>query len=168
MKFIAPDDSTWQTISAEDGLDITVIPAAYRLLTLLQWHQVRSQWPLEFAVGVTLPNDIDLDEIVPDLPRLQLIALQFPKWVDGRAYSQARLLRARYRFKGDIRAIGEVLVDMVPLLDRTGFTSVALRADQDLEAAQRALSFFPSPASSYYQGDVHDNRPLFARQGSSS
>ena len=168
MKFIAPDDTTWQTVSEEDGLGITVSPEAYRMLTLLQWHQMRGQWPLEFAVGVTLPNDINLDEIIPDLPRLQLIALQFPKWVDGRAYSQARLLRARYRFKGDIRAIGEVLVDMVPLLDRTGFTSAALRADQDLQVAQQALSFFPSTAPSNYQGDVHDNRPRFARLDSSS
>ena len=64
----------------------------------------------------------------------------FPKWADGRAYSQARLLRARYRFAGEIRATGEVLVDMLPLLARTGFDAVALRADQSQEFAERALS----------------------------
>ena len=108
----------------------------------------------------TLANDVDVESIAAELPNLTVIALNFPKWVDGRAYSQARLLRARYRFKGEIRATGEVLVDMLPLLERTGFTAVQLRADQDEEAARRALSFFPS---GHYQGDVGHPQPLFAR-----
>ena len=58
-----------------------------------------------------------------------------------------------------MRAIGEVLVDMVPLMARTGFDAVVLRHDQSVEAAERALSFFPG----HYQGDVADNRPLFAK-----
>ena len=81
------------------------------------------------------------------------------KWVDGRAYSQARLLRGRYRFKGHVRATGEVLVDMVLLLARTGFDAAVLRADQSLDAAHRALTFFPG----YYQGGVDDPLPLFAK-----
>ena len=79
--------------------------------------------------------------------------LNFPKWVDGRAYSQARLLRSRYRYAG------EVLVDMMPLLQRTGFDAVALRADQSIEVAERALNFFPG----HYQADVTEHRPLFKR-----
>jgi len=71
--------------------------------------------------------------------------LQFPKWVDGRAYTQARLLRRRYRFAGEVRAIGDVLVDMVLLLQRTGFDAAVLRRDQSLDAADRALMFFPRP-----------------------
>ena len=91
--------------------------------------------------------------------RLRAIALHFPKWVDGRAYSQARLLRARYRFEGEIRATGDVLVDMLPLLQRTGFDAVQLREGQSEEAARRALAFFPG----HYQADVVERRPLFAR-----
>jgi uncharacterized protein (DUF934 family) len=68
--------------------------------------------------------------------------LQFPKWTDGRAYSQAVLLRGRLRFTGEIRAQGEVLADMLPLLRRCGFNAVQLRADQKLETAQRALGYF--------------------------
>ena len=73
-----------------------------------------------------------------------VIALHFPKWTDGRAYSQAVLLRARLRFAGEIRATGEVLVDMLPLLRRCGFDSAQLRAGQSLEAAERAMRFFPT------------------------
>jgi len=108
----------------------------------------------------SLANDVEVDTIAAELPQLPVIALNFPKWVDGRAYSQARLLRSRYRFKGEIRAVGEVLVDMLPLLARTGFSEVQLRADQDEAAARQALGFFPS---GHYQGDVNERQPVFAR-----
>ena len=70
------------------------------------------------------------------------VLLHFPKWTDGRAYSQAVLLRGRLRYAGEIRATGQVLADMLPLLRRCGFNAVQLRADQKLESAQRALGFF--------------------------
>jgi uncharacterized protein (DUF934 family) len=112
-------------------------------------------------VGVIVPNDVDIETtIVADLGRLSLVALCFPKWVDGRAYSQARLLRSRYRFAGEIRATGEVLVDMLPLLLRTGFDAALLRADQSVATARRLLGFFPD---GHYQGDVQQTRPRFAR-----
>ncbi len=70
------------------------------------------------------------------------VVLDFPKWTDGRAYSQAVLLRGRLKYRGEIRATGEVLVDMLPLLQRCGFDAVQLRADQSVESAQRAMGFF--------------------------
>ena len=60
--------------------------------------RARAQWPAGIPVGLKLGNDQDVEDIAADLPRFALIALHFPKWVDGRAYSQARLLRSRYRF----------------------------------------------------------------------
>lgn len=108
---------------------------------------------------VLVPNDFDIEALAPSLAGLRVVALHFPKWVDGRAYSQARLLRSRYRFAGEVRAVGEVLVDMVPLLARTGFSQAQLRAGEKREAAERALRFFPG----HYQGDVVERRPLFAR-----
>jgi uncharacterized protein (DUF934 family) len=111
-------------------------------------------------VGVITPNDADIETLAPDLPRLAMVALQFPKWTDGRAYSQARLLRSRYRYPGELRATGDVLVDMVPLLARTGFDVAVLRHDQSPEAAVNTLSFFPG----HYQADVAEHRPLFARE----
>lgn len=161
MKFIDPRDKPrdpWHTIDGDDGPMVTLTPAPFSLLSYAQWHAVRSHWPDGMPVGVLLANDVEVSEIAADLPRLALIALQFPKWVDGRAYSQARVLRARYRYAGQIRAIGEVLVDMLPLLQRTGFDAVAMRADQSREAAERALGFFRG----HYQGDALDNRPPFA------
>lgn len=159
MKFIDPHQDRWQQVSGEDGPQVHPSPAPHRLLTLEQWHAVRGEWPQGVAVGVMLPNDADVEALAEDLPRLSLVALTFPKWVDGRAYSQARLLRVRYGFKGEIRATGEVLVDMMQLLQRTGFDAVVLRADQKLESARRALGFF----GGHYQGDTVHPQPVFAR-----
>jgi uncharacterized protein (DUF934 family) len=113
--------------------------------------------PAELA----LANDADVETIAGDLGRAASVALDFPKWNDGRAYSQARLLRTRHRFGGEIRATGQVLVDMVPLLVRCGFDAAELRADQSLEAAERALSFFPE---GHYQGDLGEPLPRFRRR----
>ncbi|GIX23705.1 MAG: hypothetical protein KatS3mg122_0936 [Caldimonas sp.] len=157
MKFIHPHDDIWQHAPEDEAAPG---PAAHRVLSWPQWQAVRTTWPNHLPVGVRIANDFDVEALEADLPRLALVVLHFPKWTDGRAYSQARLLRSRYRFAGEIRAVGEVLVDMLPLLDRTGVNAVLLRADQDEAVARRALDFF----SGYYQGDVHDNRPLFARR----
>ena len=159
MKFIDAHKDRWHTLGGEDGPPVSINPEPWRLLDLAQWHAARAAWPTDVPVGLKLANDVDVEEIADDLGRFALVALHFPKWVDGRAYTQARLLRVRYRFKGEVRATGEVLVDMLPLLERTGFDAVVLRADQSRDAAERALGFFPG----HYQGDVRDNRPLFAQ-----
>jgi uncharacterized protein (DUF934 family) len=117
------------------------------------------------AVDFVLANDVDVESIAADLDGYGSIALVFPKWVDGRAYSQARLLRSRFQFKGEIRATGEVLADMMPLLARTGFDAVAMRADQSREVAERALAFF---TDGYYQGDVIEPLPRFRRAAETS
>jgi uncharacterized protein (DUF934 family) len=155
MRFIDPPQDTWQR---RDDLSAVGAPAARTLLTLDQWRVCRASWPSDMPVGVIVPNDGDVEDLRADLPRLALLVLQFPKWTDGRAYSQARLLRTRLRFDGEVRAEGEVLVDMLPLLQRTGFDAVLLRADQQLASAHRSLRFF----AAHYQGDVLEPRPAFA------
>jgi len=92
--------------------------------------------------ALLLDNTIDVQSRADEVHAHAIVILQFPKWTDGRAYSQAVLLRARLRYAGDIRATGQVLADMLPLLRRCGFSSVQLRADQKLETAQRALGYF--------------------------
>ncbi|MDC8772057.1 DUF934 domain-containing protein [Roseateles albus] len=159
MKFIDNHNQQWHHVVGEDGPMPHPDPAPNILLTLEQWHAVRDHWPAGLVTAVELNNDFDIEGLVADLPRLTMIALKFPKWVDGRAYSQAKLLRSRYRFAGEIRATGEVLVDMLPLLARTGFDAVHMRADQSKAAAERALGFFKG----HYQGDVDAKQPLFAR-----
>jgi uncharacterized protein (DUF934 family) len=130
-------------------------PSAPAFEPLEQWRSMRRD-----GAFVAVTNDFDVEALEPELPRLAGIALHFPKWVDGRAYSQARLLRARLRFAGELRATGEVLADMLPLLQRTGFDAVQMRAGQSVETARRALGFFPA----HYQADVRETRPLFARE----
>lgn len=159
MKFIDLRKDAWHVLGGEDGPAAAIDPRPHLLLTLEQWHAFRAHWPHGMPVGVMLPNDADVKDIAADLPRLSLVQLSFPKWVDGRAYSQARLLRLRHRFAGEIRAVGEVLVDMVLLLARTGFDAAVLRPDQSLDAAHRALGFFPG----FYQGGTGDPLPLFAK-----
>ena len=89
-----------------------------------------------------LENHVDVLTLADALQGRDAVVLQFPKWTDGRAYSQAVLLRARLRFGGQIIATGQVLADMLPLLRRCGFDAVQMRADQKLETAQRALGYF--------------------------
>jgi uncharacterized protein (DUF934 family) len=160
MQFIThASQDPWHADAGEDGPQPHPPVRAHSLLTLEQWHAVREDWPATVPAGIQLANTVDIESLAADLPRFGLVVLHFPKWVDGRAYTQARLLRARYRFRGEVRATGDVLVDMVPLLARTGFSQAQLRADQKLEVAQRALGFFPG----HYQGDVLQPKPAFAR-----
>jgi uncharacterized protein (DUF934 family) len=160
MRFVDCNFDPWHEVRADDALVAVPDAEPHSLLTLDQWRAVRGSWPEAMAVGLLFENDADIEDIAADLARLSLVALRFPKWTDGRAYSQARLLRARFRFAGEVRATGEVLADMLPLLQRTGFDAVCLRADQSVATAQRALGFFPQ---GHYQGDVIEPRPLFAR-----
>jgi uncharacterized protein (DUF934 family) len=156
MKFIDRTTDAWLLLPDSEIAG----PTPGRLLTLVQWQAVRDAWPVDVPVGVLLPNTADVEELAGDLPRFTLVALEFPKWLDGRAYSQAHVLRARLRYAGEIRATGEVLVDMMPLLQRTGFDAVVLRDGERRGSAERALTFFPQ----YYQGDVLQPQPLFARE----
>jgi uncharacterized protein (DUF934 family) len=157
MKFIHRATDSWLLLPDSEIAG----PGPHRLLTLVQWEAVRDAWPANVPVGLLLPNTTDVESLAADLPRIALVALEFPKWVDGRAYSQAHILRARLRYAGEIRATGEVLVDMMPLLQRTGFDAVVLREGEHQSSAERALTFFPA---GHYQGDVLQPEPLFARE----
>ncbi len=107
------------------------------------------------ARHVALGHDVDLESVAPQLAGRTVVALAFPSWTDGRSYSIAHVLRTRFGFSGEIRATGDVLADMLPLLARCGFDAVVLRADQSVETARRALGYFPD---GHYQGDVLELR----------
>ncbi|MGY3620643.1 DUF934 domain-containing protein [Bradyrhizobium sp. USDA 10063] len=85
-------------------------------------------------VGVVWPNNRDLDDLVPYLDRLAAVALVFPSFRDGRAYSQARLLRERYRFHGELRATGQVLRDQFVFMLRAGFDALDVKKEKDADA----------------------------------
>ena len=97
---------------------------------------------------LTLSNDADPSTV--SLDGVTRIDLDFPNFTDGRAFSQAYLLRRRRGFKGDIRATGDVLIDQLVQMQRTGFSSAVLKAGVDAADAQRQFDRF----SGFYQGDV--------------
>ncbi len=107
------------------------------------------------AIG--LANDADPRSLALD--GVERIDLHFPKFSDGRAFSQAFLLRRRLGFRGEIRATGDVLVDQLVQMQRSGFDSAVLRADQDLATVQRQFDRY----NAFYQGDAVATAPLFAR-----
>jgi uncharacterized protein (DUF934 family) len=84
--------------------------------------------------GVIWPNNRDVDDLVPHLERLAVVALVFPSFRDGRAYSQARLLRERHGFAGELRATGQVLRDQFVFMLRAGFDAFEVKKDSDAEA----------------------------------
>lgn len=83
--------------------------------------------------GVIWPNNRDIDELLPYLERLAAIALVFPIFRDGRAYSQARLLRERHKFKGELRATGQVLRDQFLFMIRAGFDAFEVKKEKDAQ-----------------------------------
>ena len=104
-----------------------------------------------------LPNDADPLAIEVCLEDIERIDLNFPKFTDGRAYSQAFLLRRRLGFTGDIRATGDVLIDQLVQMERTGFSSAVLKEGVDASDAQRQFDRF----AAFYQGDAVKTAPHF-------
>ncbi|MDD2177580.1 DUF934 domain-containing protein [Acidovorax sp. D2M1] len=110
------------------------------------------------AVGqkvIELPNDANPFEL--DLAGVDRIDLQFPKFTDGRAFSQARLLRGRLKFAGELRATGDVLIDQLVQMARCGFDVAVLREGVDMADAQRQFDRFKA----FYQGDATHPLPHF-------
>jgi len=111
-------------------------------------------------LGVWLDSNQDPAELADAIDTFAVIAVNFPKFVDGRGYSIAALLRNRYGFKGELRAIGDVLRDQLFYMQRVGFNAFAVRGDKDVHEALMALKDF----SEVYQGSADQPAPLFKRR----
>jgi uncharacterized protein (DUF934 family) len=98
-------------------------------------------------IGVIWPNSRDVDDLVPYLDRLAAVALVFPTFRDGRAYSQARLLRERYHYRGELRATGQVLRDQFVFMLRAGFDAFEVKKQADAEAFAQTVQRY----SVFYQ-----------------
>jgi len=112
---------------------------------------------VESPTVLTLANDVDPRTL--DLSGVSRIDLQFPAFTDGRAYSQAFLLRRRLRFAGELRATGDVLIDQLLQMQRTSFDVAVLKEGVDVSAAQRQLTRY----AGFYQGSAVDTPPHFAQ-----
>jgi uncharacterized protein (DUF934 family) len=131
---VVADDWRHLGEDASDG-DALIVPLAQLRADPERWQ--RRPGPL----GVHLTPADAVEELSAALPRLSLVAVEFPNPSDGRGYSQGRLLRVRLGFAGELRAVGTgVRQDQVYLLARCGFDAIELAAGEDLEAAQRALA----------------------------
>lgn len=106
---------------------------------------------------LVVANDADVSAL--PLEGVDRIELNFPKFTDGRAFSQAYLLRRRRKFAGDIRATGDVLIDQLVQMQRTGFSSAVLKEGKDVADAQRQFDRY----AAFYQADVVERQPHFAR-----
>ena len=116
------------------------------------------QSPAEGQQTIIAPAN-DADPFTLDLTGVQRIDLNFPKFTDGRAFSQARLLRKRLGFQGEIRATGDVLIDQLVQMYRTGFSSAVLKEGKDAAEAERQFTRY----AEFYQADARVPQPHFAR-----
>lgn len=156
-----PKADTWIRIDDDISAACADVSGSDLLLTLAQWTAHREQWLAhQGGLGVVLGAADDPVALKDDLSRLSLIAVEFPNFTDGRGYSIGRLLRQRYAYTGEMRAVGDVLRDQLFFYVRCGFDSFALRDDQDIDDALKAFRDF----SEVYQAGV-DRGPLFERRG---
>ncbi|WP_322103495.1 DUF934 domain-containing protein [Paraburkholderia sp. J41] len=159
-------EDNWQVVRADENgalPDLAALPAGKILVPLAFWQARRDALTAargKDELGVWLAPDSEPAELAADFDKLALIAVDFPVFRDGRGYSSARLLRERFGYKGELRAIGDVLRDQLRFYERCGFDSYALRADKDLNDALKAFTEF----TVQYQGAFDEPSPLFRRR----
>jgi uncharacterized protein (DUF934 family) len=158
-------EDSWRPLNGRDLTEICATESV--LLSLEEWHRLGRAAAGRFErVGVALAPDEAVEEIVDALADLDLVTLTFPKFNDGRAFSQARLLRERHGFIGEIRATGHVLRDLFLFMQRSGFDAVAVEDTRALTpwlAARRRFTGYYQPA---LDGDTEeDETPVRAAVG---
>jgi uncharacterized protein (DUF934 family) len=155
----------WQLLKAAADAVVSIPPDGDVIVPFNVWRAQRDALISRAGrLGVWLDSHEDPALIAPDLKHFDLVAVNFPQFTDGRGYSIARLLRERYGWRGELRAIGDVLRDQLFYLAQCGFDAFALRAGQDAQAALAAFGDF----SDAYQTSVERPQPLFRRRGASS
>jgi uncharacterized protein (DUF934 family) len=152
----------WQLLEAGADGALPEVPANGDIIVPLALWQARRDELLAHPgrVGLWLDSHEGPEAVADDLAGFGLIAINFPKFTDGRGYSAARLLRDRYGYRGELRAIGDVQRDQLLYLSRCGFDAFALKQGRDPEAALAAFDEF----SEAYQGAVNRPLPLFRRR----
>lgn len=144
-----------------DGGAPAVRPTGDVIVPLAVWQAGRAALlAREGRTGVWLEPHEDPAALVGEFDALGVIAVRFPRLGDGRGYSTARLLRERYRWRGELRAFGDLTRDQVAFLGACGFNAIVLREGEDVEAALAAFSEF----SEAYQASVEQPLPLFRRR----
>lgn len=154
---VVPD--AWTLLRPETIDPAAAAPAGAVIVPLAVWLAQREALIARGNVGVWLKNDEEPRVLKGDLAALPLVAVDFPKFTDGRGYSIAYDLR-RLGFRGELRAIGDVLRDQLHYMRRVGFDAYAVRADKNIRDALKGLHVF----SESYQGSWDEPLPAYKRK----
>lgn len=129
-------EDIWQTLEDTDQAPETGA-------VIISFERLKEEGDLladkKLKLAVAVPNDFEIEELEPYLPKLEMVALNFPTFAIGRAYSQARSLREHLGFEGDIRATGDVLPDQAVLMMRCGFDSFEVADTVKLETWKKCV-----------------------------
>lgn len=159
LKAEIPEGTEGAEPQAADKPETVAVPNGKVIVPLSVWQAQKTALQSRNDVGVWFASDERPEVLKDDVATLPIIAVDFPKFADGRGYSIAFNLRARLNYTGELRAIGDVLRDQLFYMQRVGFNSFAIRADRDVNDALKGLSDF----SETYQQSWDQKNPLFRR-----
>jgi uncharacterized protein (DUF934 family) len=158
-KAVVADDWTVLRLQENDSPESVAIPEGKAIVPLKVWQAQRAALEGRAALGVWIGSSERPEELKDDLGRFAVVAVDFPKFADGRGYSIAYNLRARLGYAGELRAIGDVLRDQLFYMQRVGFDAFAVREDKDIHDALKGLTDF----SEVYSNSWDRKSPLFRR-----
>ena len=159
---VATTDS-WQILdlAAGESPETVALPEGDVIFPLAVWQARKDEIVSRPTIGLLLQPADRVEDVAGELASFNLIAVNFPKFVDGRGYSTAALLRQRYGYTGELRAVGDVLHDQLFFMRRVGFDSYALKEGKSLDYAI-AAGF--KPFTEAYQGATDQAQPYFRRR----
>ena len=153
----------WKTLEINEGetAESVALPAGDLIVPLSVWQARQPELLGRDRLGLLLQPDDQVETVAGDLQRFAVIAVNFPKFVDGRGFSTAALLRQRYGYSGELRAVGNVLHDQLFFMKRVGFDSYALL---DGKNAAYAIEAGFTPFGDAYQAATDEPQPHFRRR----
>ncbi|CAG9933750.1 DUF934 domain-containing protein [Candidatus Nitrotoga arctica] len=158
-KAVVSDDWTILRLSENETPELVTVPAGKIIVPLKVWQAQRATLQNRAELGVWLASNERPEELKGEVEKFDVIAVDFPKFADGRGYSIAYNLRARLGYVGELRAIGDVLRDQMFYMQRVGFNAFAPRPDKNIHDALKGLTDF----SETYQTSLDQKLPLFRR-----
>ncbi len=152
----------WVVVPRPAEGESLAVPGQPALIPADLWLAGKEHYEDRDDIGVWLDSHEEPEMLAGVVNELPVIAVNFPKFSDGRGYSIARILRERLHYRNELRAVGDVLLDQLQFMKRCGFDTYVLRADKDINKAARCLNFFTQG----YQAATDTDVPLFRRRAS--
>ncbi len=156
---VVADDWSVLRLEEDEAADGAVVPEGKIIVPLAVWLAQRDTLAARAAIGVWIGADERPETLKGEFDKFAVVAVDFPKFTDGRGYSIAYNLRKRLGYTGELRAIGDVLRDQLFSMHRVGFDAYATRPDRSIHDALKGLTVF----SETYQASVDESQPLYRR-----